>query len=358
MNPRHFTTTLSALVFAAFAATAVAQQGAELGVTPIDEGATLGGTIISGTGVTPPEGDLVYHSPNMSGYFYRPYPGYLEFDDIHLEPGPNGDLVKYSFSVFGSTVTGADAGSPYNVHSALYTDDLGDPSVGWPDQPIPGTECDFVNIPAGSMFTLECVAPTGISIPDGLWMFLEFSTDNSGWISADFDDCPTTGPPGYSEDFWLDCQEYDGGLECIFFFFGPGCPASPQSSYGMAQIVNEGAPWACCDLSTYACANVRETECIDIGGVFTEGTLCNNLPTPCSQAGACCDTATGVCTDGFEINCGGYLQVFFPGALCIDIECEVPPNVPTLTQWGMFVLAILFASGLTIAFGRRRTASA
>ncbi len=325
-------------------------------VTPIDEGATEAGTLTGGTGVTPPEGDVVYNSANISGYFFRPFPGYADYDDIHLEPGTNGDLVKYSFSVFGSTTTGADAGSAFDVTSSLYTDVAGDPSVGQPDAMIPGTDCTFVGVPAGGLLTLECVVPAGISIPQGLWMRLEFSTDNAGWLIADFNDCPTTGPPGFSEDFWAEEDLAFPGL-FNFFFFG-GCPANPQSSFGAAQIVTEGLPWACCDLSTFDCVNVQETACNDLGGSFTEGTLCNNLEQPCSEAGACCDTATGQCEDTFAVNCDGYLQAFFPGELCADITCEVPPNVPTLTQWGMIALTVLLLTGLTIKFGRRRTVTA
>jgi hypothetical protein len=323
-------------------------------VTPVDEGATMGGTLIGGTGVTPPEGDVVYRASSFSGYYFRPFPGYRDYDDIHLEPGPNGDLVKYSFTVFGSTVTGSQAGSPFDVSSALYLDAVGDPSIGIPTTMIPGTDCFFPQVPTGA-WTLECVVPAGISIPQGLWMGLEFSTDNSGWRIADFNDCPTTGPPGFSEDFWAEEDLINGGF--TFYWFG-GCPNNPQSSFSFGTIVTEGAPWACCDLSTYDCVNVQETECIDLGGSFTEGTLCNDLEQPCSEAGACCNTATGVCTDGFAIDCGGYLEAFFPGELCENVQCEVPPNVPTLTQWGMIALIVVLLAGLTIKFGRRRTVTA
>jgi hypothetical protein len=323
-------------------------------VTSIDEGATMGGTLMGGAGVTPPEGDIVYHSATLSGYYFRPYPGYVDFDDIHLEPGPNGDLVKYSFTVFGSMSSGSDAGLPFDVYSALYTDSDGDPAIGIPDTMIAGTDCTWLGVPTG-MWVLECVVPAGIEIPQGLWMSLEFSNDNCGWSIADFNDCPNTGPPGYSEDFWAELDLYY--MAWSFYWFG-GCPVNPQSSYGNAMIVAEGAPWACCDFTTYDCVNVMETECDDLGGSFTEGTLCNNLPAPCSEAGACCNVPTGVCTDTFALFCDGYLQAFYPGQLCTAIDCEVPDNVPTLTQWGMIALTVVLLTGLTIKFGRRRTVTA
>ena len=324
-------------------------------VTAVDEGAVSGGTLMGGAGVTPPEGDVVYNSGNLSGYYFRPYPGYRDYDDIHLEAGPNGELVKYSITVFGSTSSGADAGLPFDVTTCLYEDDSGNPAIGTPvAAPIAGSCCDFVGVPTG-LWTLECVVPAGIAIPQGLWMSFETSTDNSGWTIADFNDCPNTGPPGYSEDFWAEEDLVYGGFS--FFWFG-GCPLNPQSSFGGAQIVAAGAPWACCDFSTYACLNVQETECADLGGSYFEGTLCNNLDPPCAQAGACCNMPTGVCEDTFDVFCDGYLQQFYPGQLCLDIDCVVPDNVPTLTQWGMIALTVVLLAGLTIKFGRRRTVTA
>jgi hypothetical protein len=326
-------------------------------VTSVDEGAVMGGTLMGGAGVTPPEGDVVYGSPNISGYYFRPYPGYIDFDDIHLEAHgkyENGELIKYSLTVFGSTSAGSDAGLPFDVYTALWTDAVGDPSVGIPDTMIPNSDCLFLGVPTG-LWTLECVVPDGIAIPQGLWMSFETSNDNAGWVIADFNDCPTTGPPGWSEDFFAELDLLYMGWS--FYYFG-GCPANPQASFGAAQIVAQGQPWACCDYTTYTCVNVYETECNDMGGMFTEDILCNNLPAPCSEAGACCNMPTGVCEDTFAIFCDGYLQQFYPGQLCTEIECPVPDNVPTLTQWGMIALTVVLLVGLTIKFGRRRTVRA
>lgn len=308
------------------------------------------GVVVNDGGAVATEGDVVYGSTVESGYYFRPFPGYRDYDDIHLEAGPRGDLLYYTLNVFGSSVTGSDAGSPFTATVALWTDSAGDPSAGIPDTMIPGTDCVFVDVPTGSS-TLQCSVPAGISIPDGLWLSFETTTDNSGWKISDFDTCPTTGPPGFSEDFWAEEDLIFGGFS--FFWFG-GCPANPQSSF-VATIVVEGPPWACCDTTTHSCANVFESEC---AGVFTEGTLCNNLPEPCSEAGACCDTATGACENTFASLCDGYLQAFTAGSLCVDIDCPVPENVPTLTQWGMIVLTVMLLAGLTIKFGRRRTVTA
>jgi hypothetical protein len=350
MRNSKWTLALAILATAVFVTSAVARDAETRQSTQAEGSGVISGVIVNEGGAAAVDGDLVYGNVTDSGYYYRPYPGYRDYDDIHIEAGPNGNLVGYTVQVFGSTVSGSQAGSPYDVELNLWTDVLGDPAIGIPDAPIPGTQCNYVGIPTGN-FILECTPGGAVALPDGLWMSVEFSTDNAGWRIADFNDCPTTGPPGYSEDFWLDEDLIGGGA--TFYYFG-GCPGNPQSSF-VATIVTEGQPWACCDTGTFDCTNVQETQC---AGVFTEGTLCNNLEQPCSEAGACCDTATGTCSNSFASLCDGFLEVFTAGETCSTVSCPVPDNVPTLTQWGMIGLTVLLLTGLTIKFGRRRTVTA
>jgi hypothetical protein len=352
MRNSKWTLALAILATAVFVTSAVARDAESRGNSQIEGSGIIAGVIVNEGGAAAVDGDLIYGNANNSGYYYRPYPGYRDYDDIHIEAGPNGNLVGYTIAVFGSTVSGSDAGSPYDVTLELYTDVLGDPSIGQPDAPIPGTQCQYVGIPTGS-FLLECTTAGGISLPDGFWMAFETSTNNSGWRIADFNDCPTTGPPGFSEDFWAQ-EDFIGAPGLFSFYFFGGCPGNPSSSF-VATVVAEGQPWACCDTGTFDCVNVQETAC---AGVFTEGTLCNNLAQPCSEAGACCDTATGTCSNTFASLCDGFLEVFTAGETCPLTTCVVPENVPTLTQWGMIGLTVLLLTGLTIKFGRRRTVTA
>jgi len=340
------------LAVALFVTTAAARDADPRGSSQV-ESTGEAGVILNEGGAVAAEGDVVYGNVVSSLYYSRPFPGYRHFDDIHLQPGPHGDLVEYRVRTFGSTATGADAGLPYNVEAGLWTDVLGDPALGIPDQLIAGTQCNWVGLPVGATSILACTVPAGITIPNGLWMGLEFNQDNCGWRIASGIHCPTTGPPGYSEDFFAEEDLVLGGF--AFYYFG-ACPGANnlQASF-VATIITEGQPWACCDTATFDCTNIQESLCT---GVYTQGTLCNNLPQPCSAAGACCDTATGSCRDTFEVLCDGYLEVFTVGSTCSTVSCPVPPNVPTLTQWGMIALTALLLTGLTIKFGRRHTVTA
>ena len=314
-----------------------------------DEGGGDIGEVIAGYGGATGCGDVVYRNTLQSGYYYRPYPGYRDHDDLHLENG--GDVVTYSIATFGSTVSGSMAGSPYDVHTGLWTDSLGDPDWGIPLAEIAGTGCDFLQVPCGHV-TLTCnVKPDVVAIPDALWSAIEFSTDNSGWKIAG-----ELGTIGWTGDWFAEYDYYYGVYN--FYWFG-GCPVCGAM---VMDIVVHGQDWACCDVTTYACDNIQESCCDPATSVYTEGTLCNDLDPPCSEGGACCNTLTGVCTNTFASLCDGYMELFEPGQDCATLEgqgwCEDPEGVPTVTQWGMFVLVAILLAGLTIKFSRRRTVTA
>ena len=348
---------LGILVVGAFALLA---QGTEtITATAISEAEDiLGGTITSGGGVTATQGDLVYQGGERWGWVVPYRVGYRDYDDIHLEPGPNGDAIVYGVTVLNHPlVAGAADGT---VATALYSDTDGDPTTGGDFVKIPGTDCTFGPLPPGFRYNLQCELPAPVTIPQFVYMALEFDVNSLCWYTCDpAISCPNTGPPGYSEDFWWEEDLIYGGF--IDYFFGGCAVGADQSSYAEAYIVAEGAPWACC-FPDYSCENILETECIAAGGVPHEGVLCNDMDPPCSEMVACCDVPTGVCTDTFMMFCEGYKQVPFPGELCVDVvargDCDVPPNVPTLTQWGMIALTVLMLAGLTIKFGRRRTVTA
>lgn len=307
-----------------------------------DEGGGFVGEVVSGYGAAAGNGDIVYRQAVESGYYYRPWPGYRDHDDLHLENG--GTLVKYSINTFGSTTTGADAGSPYDAHTGLWEDLYGDPDIGIPINEISGTGCDFIQVPTGSS-TLTCnIKPGAVTIPADLWSSIEFNTDNSGWKIGG-----ALGDIGWSGDWFAEFDYYYGTYG--FYWFG-GCPICGTMTM---EIVTEGQPWACCDPATFACVNTEETKC---AGTHVEGTLCNDMDPPCSEAGACCDTLTGTCTDSFASLCDGYLEQFTAGESCSAVTCDVPDGVPTVTQWGMVVLAVLLLAGLTVKFGRRNAVTA
>ncbi len=306
------------------------------------------------------EGDLVYRMAETRS----PLPIFQVFsaselhaDGIRLEAGGGGALVRYSVTVvaFGSDFEGFCGGgetdAPWQVTTALWTDTQGDPAVGRPASPIAGTECEFVGVPKSSLVTLECEPGSGVEVPEAFWLTLDVQDDGDCAFWAISTDEPEVG---FSEDDFCISPDAGGSWTCGLDFTDPDLFAN---FFGV-DVVIEGRPWACCDLTNFACANVVETACEAIGGVFTEGELCNDLAEPCSAAGACCDTASGRCVDGFASECVGFLEAFTPGASCEDVVCETPANVPAVSQWGMLVLVLLLLTGLTVRFGRRGSAGA
>jgi len=170
--------------------TGVGRDAEQRSPTPVDNQMDAG-VILNEGGSASSGGDIVYGGNIVpSGYYFRPFPGYRDYDDIHLEPGPRGELVEYRVRTFGSGVTGTDAGQPYDVNLSLWTDTMGNPAFGVPDTMIPGTLCVYDEVPLGST-TLVCTVPPGISIPDGLWIRVESDQDNCGWLVASGMTLPT-----------------------------------------------------------------------------------------------------------------------------------------------------------------------
>jgi len=114
---------------------------------------------------------------------------------------------------------------------------------------------------------------------------------------------------------------------------------------------------ACCDASQPggSCANnVPESLCNTANPqiTWTKGTLCANLSPPCSEhTGACC--VSGTCVDGVpESSC-------LPGewtkdTLCADLDPPCSGGViPTVSEWGLVVLALLLLVGAKVHFSRR-----
>jgi hypothetical protein len=64
---------------------------------------------------------------------------------------------------------------------------------------------------------------------------------------------------------------------------------------------------------------------------------------------ACCYSGIDLCEDAFlEGECSG---VWFYNEPCANIYCE---EIPTISEWGAIVLALLLLSGITYKFGRGR----
>jgi hypothetical protein len=356
--------TLSVLAIATFTTAALAQRNATTRQSSVLPAGTPNLGVFGPNGPGSAGGTtVIYDSTNaFFGSYYRPFIGYLDGDDTGttFDNVQGGILEAYEITVFGSATNtnGADCPSeaalPYDVNTAIWRDDQSPPDVhvsGTPLSAIAGTSCSFVGLPKGATLTLSCPV-SNVPVNGQYWSTINFSTDCAGWILGG------TGAPaiGFSDDFWAE-DFADGGATWTFYYFG-GFPDAPYSNMLMTHYGHEAGPDACCNSSTDSCSNQYPGECQGADELYTEGVLCNDLPDLCSDAGACCDTLTGDCRASFASLCTGIFDEFTAGGDCSAITCEGGDNIPTVSQWGMLVLTAVLLTGLTIKFGRRRTATA
>ncbi len=119
---------------------------------------------------------------------------------------------------------------------------------------------------------------------------------------------------------------------------------------------------ACCNLATGGCTEVPFSTCpVDPGGesLFQSGVSC-----PASGlCGACCGDfgLLGNCQDRWtpgEEFCQIELlgTAYFEGEICNDqgSPCKAQAPVPTVSEWGMAIMAVLLLVGAKVYFTRRR----
>ena len=173
------------------------------------------------------------------------------------------------------------------------------------------------------------------------------------------------------------CQVYcDGALmgDCPG---GVGCPETPEECL-TGLCLNEIA-CGCLSLTdckwdgasilpTPVCGNGNRDgteECDPAGGPADEAD-CNcpgqcqpdcTCPLPPGATGACCDRDPfGGCTDGLtraECNCARCEWTEL--ALCGDVTC-LREAIPTVSEWGLLILALSLLTGAKLRFGRRTAA--
>ncbi len=87
--------------------------------------------------------------------------------------------------------------------------------------------------------------------------------------------------------------------------------------------------------------------------VFDDGTPCQDPPLCAPPTGACCVDMVCVETNTFE-ECSVLGGFWYEGEDCTTFECPEPPNIPTLSEWGMIIFTLLLLTAGTIAVIRRR----
>jgi len=122
---------------------------------------------------------------------------------------------------------------------------------------------------------------------------------------------------------------------------------------------------ACCDGVTGNCANGKlRSECQGQSQLWSPDQLCADV-TCDPDPGACCDhinpdplSRIGVCTNGVIMaDCQGASRVWTKGTTCAQVECVADfQAIPTVSEWGLVVLAIVLVVMAKLAFRQLRTA--
>lgn len=145
-----------------------------------------------------------------------------------------------------------------------------------------------------------------------------------------------------------------GGL-CVDDVLSADCQGSRQLwaiDTACTELVCEEVSGACCDRLAGFCRNgVLRDECDGAQPVWTESVLCSGIL--CDPAmGACCNTRFGTCTTSILADCIGTNLAWTKGEECGALNCP-DPFIPTVSQWGLLIMALLLMIGAKLYFGRR-----
>ena len=121
---------------------------------------------------------------------------------------------------------------------------------------------------------------------------------------------------------------------------------------GDSQGINSacGAPQACI-LPDESCINVDPACCLGQAGDPEPGDPCTEPRGCCFPNGTCANLDPVVCVSQGGTPLAGICLGDGNGNGSDDL-CDEPP-IPTVSQWGLIVLALLLAVGAKIRFGRR-----
>ncbi len=145
----------------------------------------------------------------------------------------------------------------------------------------------------------------------------------------------------------FEMQDYVGPIEQLFFEILEYNPEWVSVDVRGFNFVFDGVIEHVCLLRD------PQPQSLDLSFCITGG-----LP----QTGACC-FPDGTCSDITEIDCNAQGGVFVgAGTQClgdndgngVDDACEEAPAIPTLSQWGILLLALLLLSAVTVAMVRKR----
>jgi len=128
-----------------------------------------------------------------------------------------------------------------------------------------------------------------------------------------------------------------------------------------AEVTCQEIRGACCDSIVGNCQVTLQTDCVGPNRIWTPDVACAEVtcdPIP----GACCNhlnpdplAAEGICTDGVtQSACQGDHLTWTKGVLCSSVPCDpVFQVIPTISEWGLVVLALMLLIGAKLYYGRR-----
>jgi hypothetical protein len=152
------------------------------------------------------------------------------------------------------------------------------------------------------------------------------------------------------------------GGACVDGVYPEDCAGDQQTYYKgetCDAITCEEAVGGCCDGLTGVCTDgVLAAACVCQQCTWSKGMSCSAMQCVAAQ-GACCDSDDGSCTSTTMAQCNCEKCVWTKGAACGEVECRANfTPIPTVSEWGLAILALLLLTGAKIYFGRRQAATA
>ena len=238
-------------------------------------------------------------------YYHRPGAGIPMADDLTLAGEAGCRMVSYDLNVIGTP-----GEPPFTVWVDLRTDPCDIQTV------IPGSEREFPDRSSnGSSQLLIAIFDPPISIPNSLWMSVEFSSGEAGWVRGEEAEVGST-----------DCDEYykdDPNTGCNPHFFPGLCAGFWASTWCECCQVDDD----CDDGDPCTVNQCNDGSCVSTPVVCPDPDQCNTASCDPGGLPGNCDIITPrpngtECPDG--VFCNG-------DETCVDGEC-VPGSDPCPNQ--------------------------
>jgi hypothetical protein len=127
----------------------------------------------------------------------------------------------------------------------------------------------------------------------------------------------------------------------------------------VSAMGRRGAPYATdtlLELIDGLPANAHERDLLmSCGEVVSAVVVAHELRSTGVDARAYTGPEAGICTDGvIQADCQGENLIWTKGAACSQVDCPATfQAIPTVSEWGLVVLALLLLVGAKVYFGRR-----